>query len=210
MAETTQKKITLNNFFEQIVEINKVSQKALKKSDESLSVSEKTKIDLERLIQLLKVDFNKETQNIIREDATEDRELRDSFLQLQSSFNDLSGAIGVIRKDLDSLADAFLQMQKGRRTALKQRDRQISKEEDTLQKEGILGRKSGGKISSTDQDYKRSTEQKENKALSALKGLLGGGLLTGLGLLFAGGNDNSPSPSGQIPVSYTHLRAHET
>ena len=130
MAETAQKKITLNNFFEQIVEINKVSQKALKKSDESLSVSEKTKIDLERLIQLLKVDFNKETQNIIREDATEDRELRDSFLQLQSSFNDLSGAIGVIRKDLDSLADAFLQMQKGRRTALKQRDRQISKEED--------------------------------------------------------------------------------
>ena len=200
MAETTQKKITLNNFFEQIVEINKVSQKALKKSDESLSVSEKTKIDLERLIQLLKVDFNKETQNIIREDATEDRELRDSFLQLQSSFNDLSGAIGVIRKDLDSLADAFLQMQKGRRTALKQRDRQISKEEDTLQKEGILGRKSGGKISSTDQDYKRSTEQKENKALNALKGLLGGGLLTGLGGLFAGGNYNSPSPSGQIPT----------
>jgi len=184
MAETAQKKITLNNFFEQIVEINKVSQKALKKSDESLSVSEKTKIDLERLIQLLKVDFNKETQNIIREDATEDRELRDSFLQLQSSFNDLSGAIGVIRKDLDSLADAFLQMQKGRRTALKQRDRQISKEEDTLQKEGILGEKSGGKISSTDQDYKRSTEQKENKALTVLKGLLGGGLLTGLGGLF--------------------------
>lgn len=195
MAETAQKKITLNNFFEQIVEINKISQKALKKSDESLSVSEKTKIDLERLIQLLKVDFNKETENIIREDATEDRELRDSFLQLQSSFNDLSGAINIIRKDLDSLSDAFLQSQKGRRSALKQRDRQISKEEDTLQKEQILGQKSGGKISSTDQDYKRSVEQKENKALSALKGLLGGGLLTGLGAAFGGG-DPSTSPSG--------------
>ena len=195
MAETAQKKITLNNFFEQIVEINKVSQKAMEKSNESLSVSEKTKIDLERLIQLLKVDFNKETENIIREDATEDRELRDSFLQLQSSFNDLSGAINIIRKDLDSLSDAFLQSQKGRRSALKQRDRQISKEEDTLQKEQILGQKSGGKISSTDQDYKRSVEQKENKALSALKGLLGGGLLTGLGAAFGGGG-GSP---GDIP-----------
>lgn len=193
MAETAQKKITLNNFFEQIVEINKISQKALKKSDESLSVSEKTKIDLERLIQLLKVDFNKETENIIREDATEDRELRDSFLQLQSSFNDLSGAIGIIRKDLDSLTDAFLQSQNARRSALKQRDRQISKEEDTLQKEQILGQKSGGKISSTDQDYKRSVEQKENKALSALKGLLGGGLLAGLGGLVGG--EDPPGPS---------------
>ena len=204
MAETAQKKITLNNFFEQIVEINKVSQKALKKSDESLSVSEKTKIDLERLIQLLKVDFTKEVEksksesgkeitNIIREDATEDRELKDSFLELQSSFRDLSSAIGIMRKDLDSLSSAFLQMQQGRRKALKQQGREISKEEDTLQKEQILGTKDKGGDTRQVQDQKRQQEQKENKALSALKGLLGGGLLTGLGAVFGGGGDGTPT-----------------
>ena len=212
MAETAQKKITLNNFFEQIVEINKVSQKALKKSDESLSVSEKTKIDLERLIQLLKVDFTKEVEksksesgkeitNIIREDATEDRELKDSFLELQSSFRDLSSAIGIMRKDLDSLSSAFLQMQQGRRRALKQQGREISKEEDTLQKEQILGTKDKGGDTRQVQDQKRQQEQKENKALSALKGLLGGGLLTGLGMAFGGGDSNDdPGFKNNDPV----------
>ena len=94
MAETSQKRITLSNFFEQIVEIDKVANKALKQSNESVSISERTKLDLERLIQTLRITFdgdsanvqpagsvtnitqnNKEITKIIREDAIEDREI---------------------------------------------------------------------------------------------------------------------------------------
>lgn len=218
MAETSQKKITLSNFFEQIVEINKISQEALKKSNESVSISEATRIDLEKLIATLKITFGDNLQNVqaqsssnqvtnivnrnnnqqinnlfkqnidqssqisslVREDAVEDRELRDSFLELQSSFRDLSSAVGILRGDLTSLSNAFLQMQQGRSAMLKQQGRSISKEEDTLQKEQILGSQQKQQRQQV-QDQKRTQEQKENKIMSALKGLLGGGLLAGLG-----------------------------
>ena len=240
MAETSQKKITLSNFFEQIVEINKISQKALERSNESVSISEKTRIDLEKLIATLKISFDRELQNVeaqtsnqvtnvlnrssntqitnlirenksqnnqisslIREDATEDQELRNSFTQLQGSFGELSTAISIIRKDLDNLTSSLLQMQQGRRAMLKSRDRDITKQEDTIQKEQILG--TGKKQEKQQSEYqKRSQEQKENKALNALKGLLGGGLLTGLGMAFGGGDpaiDDPTSPSGGAPTS---------
>jgi len=245
MAETSQKKITLSNFFEQIVEINKVSQKALERSNQSVSISEKTRIDLEKLIATLKISFNGDSQNVqpqaagqvtnvlnrndnrrttniirentiqgsqitnlirenatqkdqistlIREDAVEDKELRESFVELQSSFKDLSSAIEVIRKDLNSLSSAFLQMQQGRSSMLKSRGRELSKEEDTLQKEQILGTEKS-KQKQQVEDQKRQQEKKENKALNALKGLLGGGLLTGLGMAFGGGGN----PPGEDP-----------
>lgn len=236
MAETSQKKITLSNFFEQIVEINKVSQEALKKSNESVSISEKTRIDLEKLIATLKINFDREVQNVeaqvsskdttniinrndnrqilniikeqrssisslIREDAVEDRELRDSFLELQSSFRDLSSAVGILRNDLSSLSNAFVQMQQGRSRALKRQGRSISKEEDTLQKEQILGGISGqSQQKGQSENYKRQQEQKENKMLSSLKQFLAGGLLTGLGAALGGG-DPSTSPSGGAPTT---------
>jgi len=216
MAETSQKKITLSNFFEQIVEINKISQQALKKSNESVSISEKTRIDLEKLIATLKISFGDNLQNVqaqsssnqvtnivnrikqnidqsrqisslVREDAVEDRELRDSFLELQSSFRDLSSAVGILRGDLTSLSNAFLQMQQGRSAMLKQQGRSISKEEDTLQKEQILGSQQKQQRQQV-QDQKRTQEQKESKIMSALKGLLGGGLLAGLGGALGGGD----------------------
>lgn len=233
MAETSQKKITLSNFFEQIVEIDKISQQALKKSNESVSISEKTRLDLEKLIATLKISFGDNLQNVqaqsssnqvtnivnrnnnqqinnlfkqnidqssqisslVREDAVEDRELRDSFLELQSSFRDLSSAVGILRGDLASLSNAFLQMQQGRSAMLKQQGRSISKEEDTLQKEQILGSQQKQQRQQV-QDQKRTQEQKESKIMSALKGLLGGGLLAGLGGAFGGNPGGSP---GNIP-----------
>jgi len=273
MAETSEKRITLSNFFEQIVEVNKVANKALKQSNESVSISEKNKLDLERLIQTLKVTFDRDQEStksevsqqisnvnniinqkneqitniirenkeiggkvssitrenkeisgkvssitrenkeiggkvssIIREDEVEDRELKDSFSLLQKSFNSLSSAIGIIRSDLDSLSNAFLQMQQGRRRMLGEQNRQISKQEDTLQKSQILG-KGGGQQTQQTQNL-QNQQQAENKTLSTLKQFLGGGLLAGLGLGLGnlggapGSDDESFVPtSGRAPVA---------
>jgi hypothetical protein len=231
MAETGQKKITLSNFFEQIVEINKVSQEALKKSNESVSISEKTKLDLEKLIATLKITFDRDLQNVeaqssrqvtnilnrndnrqitnviqenaaqrdqisslIREDAVEDTELRNAFSSLQSSFSTLQSALSVLRNDLNSLSNAFLQMQQGRSKMLKSQELELSKEEDTLQKEQFLGTQPKQQTRQL-QDQKRQQEQRENKALSALKGLIGGGLLAGAG---AGLFPSPELPTGQV------------
>ena len=187
MAETSQKRITLSNFFEQIVEIDKVANKALKQSNESVSISERTKLDLERLIQTLRITFdgdsanvqpagsvtnitqnNKEITKIIREDAIEDREIRDAFTQLQTSFNNLTNIVYVLRNDLQSTTGALIEMQQGRSRMLREQGRVVSKEEDTLQKEQILGVKQKQQTQQV-QDQKRQQEQRENKALGALK-----------------------------------------
>ena len=233
MAETGQKRITLSNFFEQIVEIDKVSQQALKRSNESVSISEKTKLDLEKLIATLKITFDRDLQNVqsglsqqvtnifnrnnsrqvtyrldgaggqqnqistlIREDAVEDTELRNAFSSLQSSFSTLESALGILRNDLNFLSIAFLQMQQGRSRMLKTQDAELSKEEDTLQKQQIIGTQAKQQSQQL-QDQKRQQEQRENKALSALKGLIGGGLLTGLGGLL-GGKPGGDQPGGDI------------
>ena len=215
MAETSKKRITLSNFFEQIVEIDKVANKALKQSNESVSISERTKLDLERLIQTLRITFdgdsanvqpagsvtnitqnNKEITKIIREDAIEDREIRDAFTQLQTSFNNLTNIVYVLRNDLQSTTGALLQMQQGRSRMLREQGRVVSKEEDTLQKEQILGVKQKQQTQQV-QDQKRQQEQKENKTLSALKQFLGGGLLTGIGLGL-GGDGGGGGAGGDI------------
>jgi len=239
MAETSEKRITLSNFFEQIVEVDKVANKALKQSNESVSISEKNKLDLERLIQTLKITFDRDQEStksevsqqisnvnniinqkneqitniirenkeiggkvssIIREDEVEDRELKDSFSLLQKSFNSLSSAIGIIRSDLDSLSNAFLQMQQGRRRMLGEQNREISKQEDTLQKSQILGKDRGQQTQQTQNLQKQ--QQAENKTLSTLKQFLGGGLLAGLGLGL-GNLGGAPGSDGEsfVPTS---------
>jgi len=234
MAETLEKRITLNNFFEQVVEVDKVANKALKQSNESVSISEKNKLDLEKLIQTLKVTFDRDQEStksevsqqisnvnniisqkneqiiniirenkeiggkvssIIREDEVEDRELKDSFSQLQSSFNNLSSAIVIIRSDLDSLSNAFLQMQRDRKRMLGEQSRVISEQEDTLQKSQILGKGRGQQTQQT--QNLQNQQQTENKTLSTLKQFLGSGLLAGLGL----GLGNLGGDPGDAPVS---------
>ena len=62
--EQVQKKITLNNFFEQIVEVNKVANAALTNSNMVQSQLNAVQLDLKRLIESLQVNFDSGVQNV--------------------------------------------------------------------------------------------------------------------------------------------------
>ena len=62
--EQPQKKITLNNFFEQIVEIDKVANAALTNSNMVQSQLNAVQLDLKRLIESLQVNFDSGVQNV--------------------------------------------------------------------------------------------------------------------------------------------------
>ena len=62
--EQPQKKITLNNFFEQIVEVNKVANAALTNSNNLRSQLNAVQLDLKRLVESLQVNFDSGVQNI--------------------------------------------------------------------------------------------------------------------------------------------------
>ena len=59
-----QKKITLNNFFEQIVEVNKVASAALTNSNNLRSQLNAVQLDLKRLVESLQVNFDSGVQNV--------------------------------------------------------------------------------------------------------------------------------------------------
>ena len=62
--EQPQKKITLNNFFEQIVEVNKVASAALTNSNNLRSQLNAVQLDLKRLVESLQVNFDSGVQNV--------------------------------------------------------------------------------------------------------------------------------------------------
>ena len=62
--EQPKKKITLNNFFEQIVEIDKVANMALSNSNMGQSQLNAVQMDLKRLIESLQVNFDSGVQNV--------------------------------------------------------------------------------------------------------------------------------------------------
>ena len=62
--EQPKKKITLNNFFEQIVEIDKVANMALSNSNMVQSQLNAIQLDLKRLIESLQINFDSGVQNI--------------------------------------------------------------------------------------------------------------------------------------------------
>ena len=62
--EQPQKKITLSNFFEQIVEVNKVANAALTNSNNLRSQLNAVQLDLKRLVESLQVNFDSGVQNV--------------------------------------------------------------------------------------------------------------------------------------------------
>ena len=62
--EQPQKKITLNNFFEQIVEVNKVANAALTNSNNLRSQLNAVQLDLKRLVESLQINFDSGVQNV--------------------------------------------------------------------------------------------------------------------------------------------------
>ena len=62
--EQPKKKITLNNFFDQIVEIDQIANAALSNSNNLQSQLNAIQLDLARLIQTLQVNFDSGVQNV--------------------------------------------------------------------------------------------------------------------------------------------------
>ena len=188
-------KVSLAKLFDRVNEIDKTSQVAVMQSEDSLQISEKNRINLERLIATLRVDGDFQT-DIVKPDNT-----------LQQSFANLTSSVEILRQDVDQLYQAFYLSQQGRQSILQQEDRALFKEEDALQK-NIGKEKSGGlsKVMKRDPNKRQQDLEREvgKKRKAILKGL-GLGLLSSFGMALGtsviGGGDagaTSSSSAGEL------------
>ena len=175
-------KVSLAKLFDRVNEIDKTSQVAVMQSEDSLQISEKNRINLERLIATLRVDGDFQTDTV-RPDET-----------LQQSFANLTSSVDILRQDVDELYQAFYLSQQGRQSILQQEDRALFKEEDALQKN--IGKKGEGisKGMKKDPNQRQQELKKESEKLSkkVLKGL-GLGLISSLGMALG-----TASPGGAV------------
>ena len=228
-------KITVAKLFETVTEVDKRSQVALMQSEDSIQISEKTRIDLEKLIATLRTDFSdieqtqetvradkeqnntiteiirndntiteiirndKEQNNtiteIIRNDKEEDNTIKNSFFELQRSFDGLVGTVDILRTDLDNLYQAFYTSQIVRQEQLEKEEDAVFKEQDDLQKKrggkkegrGVLSNMIKGKKdpNQIQQDRKKQVKSLTKSVLRTLGlGALAGAAM-GLGPAFA-------------------------
>jgi len=190
-------KITVAKLFETVAEVDKRSQVALMQSEDSIQISEKTRTDLERLIATLRTDFTdiEQTQEIIRADKEEDNTIKNSFFELQKSFDGLVGTVDILRTDLDNLYQAFYTSQIVRQEQLEKEEDAVFKEQDDLQKKrggkkegrGVLSNMIKGKKdpNQIQQDRKKQVKSLTKSILRTLGlGALAGAAM-GLGPAFA-------------------------
>jgi len=216
-------KITVAKLFETVTEVDKRSQVALMQSEDSIQISEKTRIDLEKLIATLRTDFSdieqtqetvradkeqnntiteiirndntiteiirndKEQNNtiteIIRNDKEEDNTIKNSFFELQRSFDGLVGTVDILRTDLDNLYQAFYTSQIVRQEQLEKEEDAVFKEQDDLQKKRG-GKKEGKGVLSNMIKGKKDPNQIQQDRKKQVKSLTKSVLRTlGLGAL---------------------------
>ena len=186
-------KVSLAKLFDRVNEIDKTSQVAVMQSEDSLQISEKNRINLERLIATLRVDGDFQTDTV-KPDNT-----------LQQSFANLTSSVEILRQDVDQLYQAFYLSQQGRQSILQQEDRALFKEEDALQKK--IGEKSerGGLSRAMKRDPNQRQQDLERevgkKRKAILKGL-GLGLLSSFGMALGtsviGGGDAGATSSSSV------------
>ena len=186
-------KVSLAKLFDRVNEIDKTSQVAVMQSEDSLQISEKNRINLERLIATLRVDGDFQTDTV-KPDNT-----------LQQSFANLTSSVEILRQDVDQLYQAFYLSQQGRQSILQQEDRALFKEEDALQKK--IGQKSerGGLSRAMKRDPNQRQQDLERevgkKRKAILKGL-GLGLLSSFGMALGtsviGGGDAGATSSSSV------------
>ncbi len=195
-------RITVAKLFETVAEVDQRSQVALMQSEDSIKISEKTRIDLERLIATLRTDFSdgEQTQEIIRvdkeqdntianivtDDKKEDNTIKNSFFELKKSFDSLIGTVDILRKDLDDLYEAFYTSQIKRQDLLNQEEAKVFKEEDDLQKNRGLEKEGKGVLSNMIKDKKdpnQLAQQRKKEEKSLIQGILS---TLGLGALAGG------------------------
>ena len=203
-------KVSLAKLFDRVNEIDKTSQVAVMQSEDSLQISEKNRVDLERLIATLRVDGDFQSDTV-EPDSSPQQSVADSSPSLdntlQQSFANLTSSVEILRQDVDELYQAFYLSQQGRQNILRQEDRSLFKEEDALQK-NIGKEKSGGLSKAMKRDPNKRQQDLERevgkKRKAILKGL-GLGLLSSFGMALGTGTPSggavtpgSPIPGGAV------------
>jgi len=208
-------RITVAKLFETVAEVDQRSQVALMASTDSIKISEKNRIDLERLIATLRTDFTdiEQTQEIIRSDKEEDNTIKSSFSELKKSFDGLVGTVDILRTDLDSLYEAFYTSQIIRQNLLKQEEAELFRAEDDLQKNRGLEKEGKGVLSNMIKDGKdpnQIAQERKKEEKSLIQGIaqtLGLGALSGgamgLGRIF--GDDEKPTEKPTPPANVANV-----
>ena len=208
-------RITVAKLFETVAEVDQRSQVALMQSEDSIKISEKNRIDLERLIATLRTDFTdiEQTQEIIRSDKEEDNTIKSSFSELKKSFDGLVGTVDILRTDLDSLYEAFYTSQIVRQNLLKQEEAELFRSEDDLQKNRGLEKEGKGVLSNMLKDKKdpnQLAQQRKKEEKSLIQGILS---TLGLGALAGGAMGLSEAfdldDQGEGPVQTGSINAAE-
>ena len=208
-------RITVAKLFETVAEVDQRSQVALMQSEDSIKISEKNRIDLEKLIATLRTDFTdiEQTQEIIRSDKEEDNTIRSSFSELKKSFDGLVGTVDILRTDLDNLYEAFYTSQIKRQDLLNQEEAKVFKEEDDLQKGRGLEKEGKGVLSNMLKDKKdpnQLAQQRKKEEKSLIQGILS---TLGLGALAGGAMGLSEAfdldDRGEGPVQTGSINAAE-
>jgi len=198
MAETIQNKITLNNFFEQIVEINKISQQALKRANQGVSISEKNKLDLEKLIQTLGINIGDKFETVNKEDDLEDTELRDSFNILRANFDKLFASFTLLEQSVNALTNSYVSDQQRKKKLNDQTQRKLAATEDKLQKDPrtFFGTKDATAAGRASDDQKGALD----KVRKSLKQFFAGVGLSAAGLALSSltGSPGGPGPTGDV------------
>ena len=187
-------KVSLAKLFDRVNEIDKTSQVAVMQSEDSLQISEKNRVDLERLIATLKVDGDFQTDTV-KPDNT-----------LQQSFANLTSSVEILRQDVDQLYQAFYLSQQGRQSILQQEDRALFEQEDSIQKK--IGKQSerGGLSKAMKRDPNQRQQDLERqvgkKRKAILKGL-GLAAISALGMSFGAPVSSEVPPNNTAPSSST-------
>jgi len=202
MDDTIQNKIIISNFFNQIAETNNISQQATQKANQSISISEKNRLDLERLIKTLEFSLGDDFETVGRSDELETSTLKDAFDFLKASFNRLAESFISLEQRVNALTNSYVLEQQTKTKINDQRQRELAAAEDKFQKEpgtffGIEG-PTAGRQTSADEKGPLDKVRKSLKQFFGGVGLSAAGF--GLSTLLTDPAADPP-PAGPAPES---------
>lgn len=211
-TSTLEKKISVNNFFQDPEEIsdalnrvNEKSDQALQKSDYASAKAISNENYLQSLLQTISTQNETiekvtiENVKIKQDDTNQTQEITKAFGVLRGLYDSLGSAVQSLRSDVESISKYLVDEQKQRQQQLEQRSLQISKQKDVQEKGDIIKslRKSMGIGDVGEQNIKeRPPSEQEQQSLmqTLLKGALSAAGI-GLGTMGQDGGDQ-PSEDG--------------
>ena len=214
-TSTLEKKISVNNFFQNPDEIsdalgqlNEKSEQALQSSDSAIARALSNENYLQSLIQSISTqnelieNVNKENVNqntiinnvtnqiatIKRDDDNQTKEISKAFGILRGLYDSLGSAVQSLRSDVETISKYILDDQKQRQQQLEQREFRIAQQKDVSEKKDILKslRKSMGVDTGLDTSRRDDNLPRPGGEKSFIEKLVSGAV-TAAGIGLAGG-----------------------